>query len=327
MDEVVWKSLESDLSLAAHVHLQGWGEPLLHPALPDWTRAVQRAGCTVGVTTNGDLFESSMDWLKLGNVDLITLSVAGDDETHAALRDGSQLEQILSAAGRLAEIFRERGIRAKVQLSYLLTRDNAASLPAVVERAAEAGLAELFVTHLDCRPCASFVEHAAFACHNLREDVANYLDEAESRAKSVGLPYRAPSRQAEEVLTCALDPLRFVFVGWDGRVGPCVNLLLPLEGAWPRWSEKGEYRVEPFSYGSLQDSRLSELLVSTARQRFTAPFRKRLASEQRFVSSLNLAPGAAALKELSEADDKRTAALASHPFPDACTACPKTKGW
>jgi MoaA/NifB/PqqE/SkfB family radical SAM enzyme len=327
MDEAIWKRLETDLSLAEHVHLQGWGEPLLHPALPDWARSARQTGCTVGVTTNGDLLESSMDWLKQGDVDLITLSVAGDDETHATLRDGSQLDQVLSAAGRLAELYRERGVRAKVQLSYLLTRGNAASLPTVVERAAGAGLNELFVTHLDCRPCASFMEHSAFVGNNLREDVVPYLDEAEKRAKSVGLPYRGPARQAEDVLTCALDPSRFVFVGWDGRVGPCVNLLLPIEGALPRWRENGECRVEPLFYGRLQEDGLSEMLASKARRRFTAPFRERLAAEKRFVSSLNLEPSAAALRELSEADDKRTSALCSHPFPDACTACPKKKGW
>ena len=83
-------------------------------------------------------------------------------------------------------------------------------------------------------------------------------------AKRLRIPFRGPTTEAEDVLTCALNPLRSAFVGWDGRVGPCVNLLLAVKGAILRWSEAGEYRIEPFSYGRLQESRLSELLTSAA---------------------------------------------------------------
>jgi len=34
-----------------------------------------------------------------------------------------------------------------------------------------------------------------------------------------------------------------------------------------------------------------------------------------------------ALRKLDEADDLRSEALAAHPFPAACTACPKMLGW
>src|SRR5512134_3536072 len=36
-----------------HVHLQGWGEPLLHPRLFEMIALAKRAGCRVGLTTNG----------------------------------------------------------------------------------------------------------------------------------------------------------------------------------------------------------------------------------------------------------------------------------
>jgi MoaA/NifB/PqqE/SkfB family radical SAM enzyme len=268
-----------------------------------------------------------MDWLKIGDVDLITISVAGDIQAHSTLRDGSRLDHVLSAVADLAELFRKEGVRAKIQLSYLLTRDNAASLPTLVELAAGSGVAEVFVTHLDSRPCISFVERSAFNDRSIEEEVALCLDEAEARSRSIGIKYRGPARVAEELLACALDPLRFVFVSWDGRVGPCVNLLLPVEGDWSRWNEDGEFRVEPFSYGRLRRHSLSQLLASSSRRRFTMPFKLRLAAEQRFVSSLTLDAGPGALKQLDEAEEKRRAALASHPFPEACTGCPKANGW
>ena len=39
--------------LAQHVHLQGWGEPLLHPRLFDMIALAKEAGCRAGLTTNG----------------------------------------------------------------------------------------------------------------------------------------------------------------------------------------------------------------------------------------------------------------------------------
>lgn len=185
----------------------------------------------------------------------------------------------------------------------------------------------MFVTHLECRPCPSFVELSAFTDYGLLEGVALYLDEAEKTARRIGIPYRGPAREAEELLICALNPLRFAFIGWDGRVAPCVNLLLPVKGTLQRWNEEGEHQVEPFLYGRLQDAPLSELLVSSEFRRFNAPFTKRLAIEKQFVSSLDLDAGANALRALNKADEQRTSGLSANPFPDACAACPKVQGW
>jgi MoaA/NifB/PqqE/SkfB family radical SAM enzyme len=45
-----WRRLEQDLNTAQHVHLQGWGEPLLHVDLPRMVKAAKRNGCTVGIS-------------------------------------------------------------------------------------------------------------------------------------------------------------------------------------------------------------------------------------------------------------------------------------
>ena len=86
--DATWDRLSSDLGLARHVHLQGWGEPLLHPRLPEMAKAAKAAGSDVGITTNGDLLEPAIDWIVEERVDQIVFSVAGDDATHADLRAG-----------------------------------------------------------------------------------------------------------------------------------------------------------------------------------------------------------------------------------------------
>ncbi|MBN2318620.1 MAG: hypothetical protein JXR49_06070 [Acidobacteria bacterium] len=327
LEEALWNALEPDLFLAEYVHLQGWGEPLLHPALPGWARAARKAGCKVGLTTNGEGLRDALDWLKEGDVDLITVSVGGNEPIHRDLRDGIDLGQVLEAAGEVARVARRRSLKTKVQLSYLLTRPGASSISAVVEMAAVSGLDAFFVIHLDCRFSRSLMELSAFSESGLCEGIAAHLGKARKTAERMGIVYRGPSLNAEEVLTCALDPLRFAFLSWDGRIGPCVNLLLPIEGPIPRWSEAGETLIEPVCYGRLGEVRLSEVLSSESRRRFTAPFRERLNAEHSFLSALEPGAGARALRKLDEADAVRTAELASNSFPDACEACPKKLGW
>ena len=259
-------------------------------------------------------------------MDQIVVSVAGNADNHAALRDGSQLESVLAAAGNLAHRARERRVPLRILISYLLTRNNAADLPAVVRLAARARVDELFVTHLDCPTSPALVEQAAFSGDALIGGVTAHLREAETVASESGIAFRDQTQGGEEQLVCSLDPLRFVFVGWDGRVGPCVNLLLPVEGPIPRWSANGRTEVDAVSYGRLDTTGLADLLSSDTRTCFVAPWTRRLEAERRFLASVPEL-SVTGLRELGRADTIRTTALSANPFPDACTHCPKVHGW
>jgi len=323
----LWRILAQDLGLAEHVHLQGWGEPLLHPSLPGWAREARQAGCTVGITTNGDLLaDAASDWLLRGDVDKVVISLAGDAARQRNLRDGSCLETLLEAGGRLESRARQLGIRLRVAGSYLLTRSNAADLAQVVRLSARAGLHEVFVVHLDCPTSSLQLQQCAFAGDSLVEGMATHLDEAESMAREWGIRYRSPAREARDLVVCSQDPERFAFVGWDGKVAPCVNMLLPGIDVLPRWTDTSAINVAPTWYGRLQDASLKDLLESSARRRFTAPFQKRRAAERRFISTL-MAGLDDGLCRLEEADAIRMADLAANPFPDSCRGCPKVLGW
>jgi MoaA/NifB/PqqE/SkfB family radical SAM enzyme len=326
MDEATWHRLRDDLDVAPYVHLQGWGEPLLHPRLPEMVDAVKAAGPEVGLTTNGDLLPEAIEWIVDRKVDLVTVSVAGAEATHAALRDGSELKEVWGAVGLLLDR-RGRGKRPKVQVSYLLTVDGIDELPRVVSTSAEVGVDELFVTHLDVTPGREFLDRSAFDSTGLRAGVAQAIADAERTARSRGLVFRAPASVSQELLVCALNPRRFAFVGWDGRVGPCVNLLLPLAGSIPRWTEQGPRQVEPVVYGRLADTRLVDILRGEEYRRFTTPFASRLAAESRFRSGMDALRGGEALSRLDEADHLRQQELAAHPLPPQCAGCHKALGW
>jgi len=324
LDPVAWGRLRTDLRLAQHLHLQGWGEPLLHPRLRDMVRDATEARCRVGLTTNGDLLEENASWIIEDKVDLVTVSVAGAASNHARLRDGSNLKTVYRSLSALA---RRRGRRRpKLQVSYLLTADNAEDLADAVQGAAEAGADEVFVIHLDVTLTAELAGKTAFSGAGLREGVDSALDRAADRARRVGIRFREPARRAEELLSCALDPTRFAFVSCAGVVTPCVNLGLPIDGRIVRFSEQGEQETTSVEWGDLHTQSLQEILAGDRAEHFRAPFYARKAAERRFLLAQR-GWGVAALQRLERAARQRDLELARSPFPSECEGCPKAEGW
>jgi MoaA/NifB/PqqE/SkfB family radical SAM enzyme len=317
-----------DLALAQHVHLQGWGEPLLQPRLPEWAAEAREAGCSVGITTNGDLLSDAMDWLLEGNVNLITISAAGSGERNAALRDGARFEEVMERARELSAGIRKRKLKIDFKLSYLLTSSNGHELLDAVQMASDAGFQELFVTHLDC-PTSSFqLDESAFGEQGMSSETMEHLQQASKEAQKRKLHFRGPASTGEEVLACALNPVHFTYITWDGRVGPCVNLLLPVEGSIPRTTIDGINRIAPLAYGRLGDASLSELINSKERELFITPLQKRLDAENRFRHEMNQdICELRILRGLEEAKNEREEVLQNYPLPSPCAACPKTAGW
>jgi MoaA/NifB/PqqE/SkfB family radical SAM enzyme len=325
LSDEAWQRLEPDLRLAQDVHLQGWGEPLLDPLLAHRARAARAAGCRVGLTTNGVALANAAGWLAALPVDRVVVSIGAALTPGAAALDDDQHAAAWSGLAALARA--RHGKRPRLLVSILLTRASVPLLPAIVQKAADANADEVFLVHLDCTPAGALLAEAVFSGEKLRSGVEASIVAASARARRLGLPFRPAASRSDDLLVCALDPRRFAFVSWDGRVGPCVNLRLPLGGSIPRVDEVGRCHVEAVSWGRLPGDSLAEILRSPARQEFIAPFEDRVMAERTFRVSARAEWGVEALAELETADREREAAFAASPFPSACRGCHKARGW
>jgi MoaA/NifB/PqqE/SkfB family radical SAM enzyme len=328
LSEDLWNAVRPDLSLVEHLHLQGWGEPLLHGDLRRMVRDAHSAGCTVGVTTNGDLLARAGDWIVAEGVELATVSVAGLDRHDRRLRGGVGFHRTLAS---VASLVRRRGPRRRprVQLALLLVRDTMNDVPGVVRLAAGAGADAVLVNHLDCTPTAELWRMAVFSDGEaLRAAQAAFI-EAAREARRQGIELRPPPLAPREMLTCDLDPRFVVSVRWDGRVAPCVHLNLPVDGPIPRVTDRGGTTIEPFSFGCLSNGSLSEVLDGDAYRRFTEPLRMRCEADRRFRmrSSAGSSWGSVAIRALDAADRELERTLADNPFPSSCRGCHKVVGW
>lgn len=326
LDAAAWHGLRPALERFRHVHLQGWGEPLLHGELRELVRDAHGAACEVGLTTNGDLLSEATDWIITEQVDLVVVSIAGDTTGHARFRDQAQITRVWEAVSGLVRGRGRSNRRPRVKISYLLTADNADELPSAVTAAAGAGADELYVTHLDVTPSTHFARWAAFDDAGLRPGVPDAIKAAAVAARRAGVAFRGPPLESEDMLVCALDPTLTVFVGWDGRVAPCVNLLLPARGPIPRTTGDAVEEITPVVFGNVHTTPLTEILDGPDIARFTAPLRARRAAEARFLGSI-VGHGAAMLDRIERADVVREREFAAAPFPQACSGCHKAKGW
>jgi MoaA/NifB/PqqE/SkfB family radical SAM enzyme len=328
LPDAAWTRLEEDLHLAADVHLQGWGEPLLDGRLPERVRRAHEAGCSVGLTTNGVALADAAPWIVAERVARVAVSTGASRSVCGAGGEGLAGDRIWDAVSTISS--RRRGRVPRLLVSMILSRDSGEDLTTIVREAAEAGADEVYAIHIDCTPTRELLERAAFAQGALRPAIRDALAAAASAARRAGITFRTPAcgpaAGEEDLLVCSLDPRRFAFVSSDGRIGPCINMLLPAPGPIVRCDEQGVHAIEPVVWGQLpQDS----LAAALERQRpaFVKPFHARISADRLFSVTAVDGWGPPALRSLEEADRQRSVALADAPFPAACTACHKARGW
>jgi MoaA/NifB/PqqE/SkfB family radical SAM enzyme len=328
LSEAHWHRIRPHLPFVEHLHLQGWGEPLLHPRIANMARDGHAAGCRVGLTTNCDLLADAVKWIVSGAVDVLAVSLAGAREWNRRLRGDARSDDIFDAVEHLARA-RSRRKKPRIHVSYLLVSGNAGDLAGTVRAAALAGVDTIFVNHLDCVPTAELRELAAYSGGRVSQSVQDGLEEARRISVELGVELRLPVTEPQEMLTCALDPRNMASIRWDGAVAPCVHLNLPISDSIPRMTSMGPVKMAPYRYGHLNDAPLSEILGGEARREFTAPFYRRCEADDRYREWGLLASGwgVVALADLDRAYDRLEGELAANPFPSSCRGCPKTEGW
>ncbi len=104
------------------VHLQGWGEPFLHPRFMDFVGVARRAGCAVSTTTCGQHMDESLAAAIVDSgMDVVAFSLAGTDEASNASRQGMPFSRVCEAVRCLQDVrHKKQGVHLEVHLAYLL---------------------------------------------------------------------------------------------------------------------------------------------------------------------------------------------------------------
>lgn len=132
------------------LHLQGMGEPLLHPRFFDMTRYAAERGIAVSVNTNLTLLTPrNAELTAASGLEAIFVSVDGATaQTYERIREGARFDRVERNVARLLAAIAARGGGPRVELTAVAMRENLDELPALVALCARWGIGTLHVQHL-----------------------------------------------------------------------------------------------------------------------------------------------------------------------------------
>jgi MoaA/NifB/PqqE/SkfB family radical SAM enzyme len=252
------------------LHLQGLGEPLLHPRFFDMVRyAVQRG---IDVSTNTNLTALSErraeECVKSGLARLHVSLDAAEARAYEYIRVGASFSKVLRNLGWLNQA-KERLHAAlpEIRLVAVAMRANLEQLPALVRLAHRYRVHSLSIQHLAhdfsesslplrYQPMRRFVDQETLATEDPAR-VQRWFDEARAAAAATGVRLRLPNSSPQPRPAAARGrercdwPWRGSYIAYSGEAMPCCMVATPdrknfgsmtREGVAPVWNNEA-YRT------------------------------------------------------------------------------------
>ena len=221
---------------ARRVHLQGWGEPLLHPRFFDFVELARRADCQVSTTTCGLVMDERIALqLVESGVDIIAFSLAGVDAQGNRSRGEGTFQQATDAIRLLQSIRKKRmAVHLEIHLAYMVLAsqiDDLHGLPALLD---ELDVHAAVVSTMDYIPSPDMAGEAFMPWE--REKIARARKvlggiAAKATAKGRSIFYSLPEELPQQ--NCLEHIGRSLYIASDGAVSPCIYVNLPVKKDTP----------------------------------------------------------------------------------------------
>lgn len=230
----VFASLWPLMRVSERVHLQGWGEPLLHPRFFDFVTLARKADCQVsstscGLTMNGEIAHK----LVRCGIDILAFSLVGTDSvTNDSGRVGVPFEKVCSAVRMVKSAAKDMGYSPlDVHFAYLLLADRVEAVKNLPHLMEELDVGTAVVSSLDYiaeseHKDLAFAPHERDKIAKAREVLQKAADEAAKTERSIifALPGAKAAAHADG---CRENVARSLYVDAEGSVSPCVYLNVP----------------------------------------------------------------------------------------------------
>ena len=270
-----FKKIAPAFSKTGHVHLQGWGEPFLHPDFFEMVGLAKKAGCRVGTTTNGMLLNrETIAKVVESKIDIIAFSLAGTGEENDRIRKGTRLASVLEAMRKLKEEKeRKKTETPAVHVAHMLLQSGIENLRTLPRLLGGCGVTDVVISFLDFIPCEELQpETIAPATKAAREELRSLLEEVKGEGRQHHLQIHHPLQSVNErKVACTENVQRAACIAADGSVSPCVYTNLEVPGAcyMPR-GEKRQY--ERMVFGNIREKSLKAIWKEEAYLAFRRSF-------------------------------------------------------
>ena len=314
MKASVWAELRPHLQNVVEIDFSGGGEPLLQPNLADWIAEAKQAGCKAGFLTNGTLLdEAAASRMIRAGVDWIALSADGARaETFEEIRKGADFETFCGNVRRLTGM--RMGKLPRVMFNFVMMPSNIDELQDFVRLAADLQVDQVNFKQCDVVRSGEERTLGLFASKANRETRRHQkaLAKARKLAGKLGVDTTAFSFVPEELAVCDQDPRNSVFVRYDGRVSPCINLAIGGPSCF-----LGKNVVMPsVHYGRLPEKDLNTLWQTESCRFYRTRFSQRVKAHDAALSRADFEPS---FIKLEEAFAKARQAMPQ--APEGCRTC------
>ncbi len=254
----VFTRLIDQLHALEHLHLQGLGEPMMHPRFADMVAyAVRRR---VRVTTNSNLTllnPARAERCVTSGLDCIHVSIDGaTPETYERIRVRAHLDRVLHNVGLVLDTRRLlESDRPRLRMVVVIMRQNLHELPDLVRLAKQYCMDSVFVQHLchdfgesslpaQYRPMRNFVE-AETLLNDDAERIEHYFGEARDLASQLGLDLRLPRTRKRLHASSTPGPDRCdwpwhgPYISYQGLSMPCCMIATPDRMNFGSMAEQG----------------------------------------------------------------------------------------
>ncbi|MCA1991516.1 MAG: radical SAM protein [Coleofasciculus sp. S288] len=243
--EIFTRIIDQFVSLQ-HLHLQGLGEPMMHPRFFDMVTSAANKG--IQVTTNSNLTllnKKHAEQCVTSGLDCLHISIDGATaEIYDRIRVGARFEQVVRNLKLVLEARQQlESAHPKIHLVMVIMRQNLHELPALVRLAHQWSVEQMFVQHLchdfgesslpaHYQPMREFVQ-AQTLLEEDQECVEQYFSKARELAQTLGVNLRLPRTRPRlhppgtpGSQRCDW-PWRGAYISYQGQAMPCCMVSTP----------------------------------------------------------------------------------------------------
>lgn len=228
------------------LHLQGLGEPMMHPRLFDMVAHASRRGVDVSINSNCTLIsDARAERMVLSGLKTLHVSIDGAKaSTYEAIRVGARLHRVLRGVKLVLRARERLGIaRPALRLVAVVMKRNLHELAGLVELAARLEIPAVFVQHLShdfgeeslpahYRPMRDYVDRQSLL-GEAESRVEEHFARARAAAASAGIDLRLPSVRmtVHPPGTPGRErcdwPWRGAYISYQGLSMPCCMVSTP----------------------------------------------------------------------------------------------------
>jgi MoaA/NifB/PqqE/SkfB family radical SAM enzyme len=246
MDFDLYTRLVDEFENLQNLHLQGLGEPMLHPQFFEMVEYAAARGIHVTINTNmTQLTPAKAERCVTSGLEGLFFSIDGATaETYEAIRVHSSFAKVLANLELLIDTKRRLASRTpQLKLVMVLMRQNLAELPDLVRLAHRFGLDEVFGQQIShdfgdggfserYRPLHEYVDEQSLLYEDL-ERVQAVFSEARQVAAELGVRLRLPPARPKSLPadTPGRDrcnwPWTGAYISYQGYAMPCCMVASP----------------------------------------------------------------------------------------------------